>query len=107
VDAALDLIPTMDAERARLVERGERLRERLAELGIDTLASTTQIVPAVLGSEARTLEAQRRLEERGVLAVAIRPPTVPEGASRLRFALSSAHADADFDALLDAVAVLA
>lgn len=107
VDAALDLIPTMDAERALLAERGNRLRQRLSELGIDTLASATQIVPAVLGSEARTLEAQRRLEERGVLAVAIRPPTVPEGASRLRFALSSAHADADFAALLDAVAALA
>jgi 8-amino-7-oxononanoate synthase len=107
VDAALDLIPTMDAERALLAERGKRLRQRLAQLGIDTLASTTQIVPAVLGSEAQTLEAQRRLEERGVLAVAIRPPTVPEGASRLRFALSSAHSDADFAALLDALAGLA
>ena len=107
VDAALDLLPLMDAERALLAQRGERLRQRLHDLGIDTLASTTQIVPAVLGSEEHALAAQQRLEERGVLAVAIRPPTVPEGGSRLRFALSSAHTDADFELLLDAVGVLA
>ncbi|MDO8933266.1 MAG: 8-amino-7-oxononanoate synthase [Rhodocyclaceae bacterium] len=107
VDAALDLIPSMDAERSLLAARAERLRRRLAELGIATLASTTQIVPAVLGSEEQALAAQQRLEEKGVLAVAIRPPTVPEGASRLRFALSSAHSDADFERLLDAVGVLA
>ncbi len=106
VDAALDLIPAMDAERTLLTMRGDRLRSRLAELGLSTLASTTQIVPAVLGGEERALAAQRRLEERGVLAVAIRPPTVPEGASRLRFALSSAHSEADFDLLLDALSVL-
>jgi 8-amino-7-oxononanoate synthase len=107
VDAALDLVPRMDAERALLAQRGERLRARLAGLGISTLASATQIVPAVLGSEAAALAAQRRLEERGVLAVAIRPPTVPEGGSRLRFSLSSAHSEADFAALLDAVGALA
>ena len=106
VDAALDLVPAMDAERALLKERGKRLRLRLAEFDIPTLASTTQIVPAVLGSEEAALAAQRRLEARGVLAIAIRPPTVPEGASRLRFALSSAHAEADFEALLDAVGAL-
>jgi len=107
VDAALDLMPTLDAERALLAERGLRLRQRLGELGIDTLASSTQIVPAILGSEERALAAQKKLEERGVLAVAIRPPTVPEGASRLRFSLSSAHSDIDFDLLLDAVGAIA
>ena len=107
VDAALDLIPTMDAERALLAERGQRLRQRLAELSIDTLASSTHIVPAVLGSEEGTLSAQQRLEAQGILAVSIRPPTVPEGTSRLRFALSSAHTDADFQRLLAAVAVIA
>ncbi|HEX8987090.1 MAG TPA: 8-amino-7-oxononanoate synthase [Rhodocyclaceae bacterium] len=107
VDAALDLIPAMDAERALLARRGDQLRGRLDELGIATLASTTQIVPAVLGGEDRALAAQQRLEARGVLAVAIRPPTVPEGGSRLRFALSSAHTEADFAQLLDALDALA
>lgn len=107
VDAALDLLPLMDAERALLAARGEQLRQRLHKLGIATLDSTTQIVPAVLGSEARALAAQQALEARGVLAVAIRPPTVPEGGSRLRFSLSSAHSDEEFARLLDAAGALA
>lgn len=106
VDAALDLIPGMEHERELLAQRGAALRARLANLGIATLGSTTQIVPAVMGSEEAALAAQRRLEDRGVLAVAIRPPTVPEGSSRLRFSLSSAHTAADFALLLDALDVL-
>jgi 8-amino-7-oxononanoate synthase len=99
-------MPQLDAERALLAERGAALRARLTELEIDTLQSTTQIVPAVLGSEAAALAAQQRLEAHGVLAVAIRPPTVPSGLSRLRFSLSSALSAADFSHLLDALRVL-
>jgi len=106
VQAALELMPYLDAERTLLAQRGDTLRKRLAALGIDTLQSTTQIIPAVLGSEAAALAAQQRLEERGVLAVAMRPPTVPEGGCRLRFSLSSALPDADFAQLLDAVNIL-
>ncbi len=106
VQAALELMPHLDAERALLAQRGDALRDRLAALGIDTLQSTTQIIPAVLGSETAALAAQRRLEDRGVLAVAMRPPTVPAGGCRLRFSLSSALPDAAFAQLLDAVSVL-
>ncbi|MDO8314556.1 MAG: 8-amino-7-oxononanoate synthase [Rugosibacter sp.] len=106
VQAALELMPHLDAERALLAQRGDALRDRLAALGIDTLQSTTQIIPAVLGSETAALAAQQRLEDRGVLAVAMRPPTVPAGGCRLRFSLSSALPDAAFAQLLDAVSVL-
>jgi 7-keto-8-aminopelargonate synthetase-like enzyme len=44
------------------------------------------------------------LVERGVLAVAIRPPTVPAGKSRIRFSLMATHADADLDLALKALA---
>lgn len=103
VEAALELMPQLDAERARLVDRSNALRAQLAAIGVDTLTSTTQIIPAVLGSEAAALAAQQRLENAGVLAVAIRPPTVPTGASRLRFSLSSALPDEDFSRLLNAL----
>ncbi|MBH1976314.1 MAG: 8-amino-7-oxononanoate synthase [Rhodocyclales bacterium] len=106
VQAALELMPHLDAERALLAQRGNALRERLAALGIDTLQSTTQIIPAVLGSEAAALAAQKQLEDCGVLAVAMRPPTVPAGGCRLRFSLSSALPDTAFAQLLDAVSVL-
>ncbi|MNY80303.1 8-amino-7-oxononanoate synthase [compost metagenome] len=48
------------------------------------------------------------LERRGLLAVAIRPPTVPAGTSRLRLTLSTAHRDTDVAQLIDGIkAVLA
>lgn len=106
VDAALDLMPQMDAERARLAANGQRLRDALAAVGYDTLDSTTQIVPAIIGAEADALAAMRRLEDAGVLAVAIRPPTVPVGTSRLRLSLSAAISAPDMELLLAAVARL-
>ena len=97
MDAALELVPGMDAERAHLAALGERLRTALAAAGIDTGGSTTQIVPAMVGEAAAAVALSRRLEAEGVLAVAIRPPTVPKGASRIRFALSAAHSVEDVD----------
>jgi 8-amino-7-oxononanoate synthase len=43
------------------------------------------------------------LAEHGMLVVAIRPPTVPAGTARLRVAFSAAHAEADVDALVQAL----
>ena len=91
IDAALDLLPGMDRERAWLAEAGERVRGAFRAAGIETGASSTQIIPAILGDEAATLGFARALEEAGLLAIAIRPPTVPAGTSRIRFALSAAH----------------
>jgi 8-amino-7-oxononanoate synthase len=106
LDAALDLVPAMDAERARLATMAEALRAALRARGYDTLDSTTQIVPAVVGAEAKALAAARALEQAGVLAVAIRPPTVPASTARLRFSLSAALSDAQFERVLKAVGTL-
>ncbi|KPH60639.1 8-amino-7-oxononanoate synthase [Novosphingobium sp. ST904] len=103
IDAALDLVPGMDEERAHLAALGDRLRRGLAALGIDHGASSTQIVPAVIGAEEAALGLSRQLEERGLLASAIRPPTVPPGTSRLRLALRATHSQADIDVLLEAI----
>ncbi|CAJ50059.1 aminotransferase class I/II-fold pyridoxal phosphate-dependent enzyme [Bordetella avium] len=103
MDAALDLVPQMDAERRHLHANAQRLRQALACLGLDTAGSSTQIVPAIVGAADEALALARRLEAAGLLAVAIRPPTVPEGSSRLRFALSAAHRDQDIDRLITAL----
>jgi 8-amino-7-oxononanoate synthase len=103
MDAALDLIPTMAAERARLQDMAATARARWRRAGIDTGASATQIVPVILGDEQRTLAVARALEAKGFLGIAIRPPTVPPGTSRIRFAFSAAHADEDVERLIDAV----
>jgi 8-amino-7-oxononanoate synthase len=104
VDAALDLVPGMDAERARLAQNAQHLRDILKLRNYDTLGSMTQIVPAVIGSEEDALAAAQKLKEAGILAVAIRPPTVPEGTSRLRLTLSSALSETDMQRLLEVVA---
>ncbi len=104
VDAALDLVPGMDQERMRLAQNAQRLRDALARHNYDTLGSSTQIIPAVIGCEEDALAAAGRLEDAGVLAIAIRPPTVPDGTSRLRLTLSSSLGEADMQRLLDAVA---
>lgn len=103
MDAALDLVPDMAAERARLHAHASRVRTALARLGIDHGASTTQIVPAIVGSEQEALDLSARLRKAGVLAVAIRPPTVPAGTSRLRLALSASHSEDDIDRLIAAL----
>jgi len=104
IDAALDLIPGMDEERVRVAGHAQRLREGLAALGIPTLGSTTQIVPAVIGAEANALDAAARLEAKGFLAIAIRPPTVAPGSSRLRLTINSTLSSSDIDRLLGALA---
>jgi 8-amino-7-oxononanoate synthase len=64
------------------------------------------IVPVVLGSEQRALQASATLLEQGLWVPAIRPPTVPEGTSRLRVTLSAAHTDQQVDRLVRALVTL-
>jgi len=103
IDAALDLVPAMDAERATLAAHGDHLRARLHAAGIETADSMTQIVPAIVGEATDALALAEALAADGLLAAAIRPPTVPPGTSRLRLALRATHAGADIDRLADAI----
>jgi len=106
IDAALDLLPGMDAERAHLAHIAGHVRDGLRAMGFDTGASATQIIPAIVGAAGDALALAARLEEEGILAAAIRPPTVPAGSSRLRLALRAPHAMADADRLLATLARL-
>jgi 8-amino-7-oxononanoate synthase len=104
IDAALDLVPAMDAERAHLAALGEQLRSGLREQGIDTGSSTTHIAPAIVGASEDAMRLSKALAANGILAAAIRPPTVPNGTSRLRLALRAAHQPGDIDHLLEVLA---
>lgn len=103
IDAAMDLVPRLEGERTRLQLMARHLREGLRAAGLDTGPSACQIVPLILDDEQRTLGVARALEARGLLGIAIRPPTVPPGTSRIRFALSAVHSDADIERLLTAI----
>ncbi|MGH6892179.1 MAG: 8-amino-7-oxononanoate synthase [Dongiaceae bacterium] len=106
LDAALDLVPGMEAERARAQDHAETFRQAAKRSGFSCGASDTQIVPLLIGRNDATLAAQARLEEQGLLAIAIRPPTVPEGEARLRLSFSASHSNDDVARLTDALAGL-
>ncbi len=103
IDAALDLVPAMEPDRLKLAAHGAHLRQRLNDAGIDTADSSTQIIPAIVGPADETVALARALAGDGLLAAAIRPPTVPPGTSRLRIALRSPHETADIDRIADAL----
>ncbi len=100
IDASLDLLPSLEAERAHVAALAERLRAGAQSLGLDTGASATQIVPLIAGDNHAALSLGKRLRESFIFATAIRPPTVPAGTARVRFAVTAAHTEADIDALL-------
>jgi 7-keto-8-aminopelargonate synthetase-like enzyme len=104
VDASLDLVRAADARRSHILELASSFRSQLSALGANVLNSTTQIVPVVIGSSAKTLQAARVLEEAGVWARAIRSPTVPRNTSRLRFSLTSFLTCDDVSLAVSAVA---
>ena len=103
IDAALDLIPQMDEARRRLLANAAFLRRRLNQMGLPTAASTTQIIPVIVGREKKALALSAWLEARGFLAVAIRPPSVPAEQSRIRISLSAVHDRPDVEDLAAAV----
>jgi len=109
--ASLAIIRTEEYRREHLAMLVERLRGQLLPALRATswrlLDSATPIQPLVIGANATVLAVSRALWERGIWVPAIRPPTVPEGSARLRMTLSAAHAVADVDALVNALAEVA
>lgn len=101
---ALDVIREADGPRRALRRRIAGFRAGAAERGLPLMPSDTPIQPLVLGEPRKALALQAFLESRGFLVAAIRPPTVPEGTSRLRITLSAAHDEAVVTTLLDALA---
>ena len=84
---------------------GAALRARLrAHVDAVRPGHPSPIVPVVLGSEEAALAAAESLLAQGLLVPAIRPPTVAEGTSRLRVALSAAHTAEQVGALVQALA---
>jgi 8-amino-7-oxononanoate synthase len=85
--AALEQLQADPAAGARLCARARRWREELAAAGWPRPAGEGPILPLLVGDDSQALALQARLEQAGLLTVAIRPPTVPEGTARLRLVL--------------------
>jgi 8-amino-7-oxononanoate synthase len=103
IGAALSLVAQEPERREYLLSESATFRRELTQAGFDILGSETQIIPALMGENAPTLAFAARLRERGLMAVALRPPTVPPGRSRVRFSLSAAHSREDLAAAREAI----
>ena len=104
--AAVTLAREESWRRDKLRQLIARFRRGAEQLGLPLMPSRTAIQPLLLGDAQGALDASRQLEAQGLLVVAIRPPSVPHGQSRLRITLSAAHEEAHVDRLLDALACL-
>ena len=96
------LEPEFDERRRHVLRLGEKLRSGLIAKGFKT-DGESQIVPLVVGENARAAALAERLKAAGLLVFAIRPPTVPAGTARLRFSLTAGLAESDVDKLLELV----
>ncbi len=99
---AIDVLESDPELRPRLWRNIRRFAEGLGRIGFEA-EPRSAIVPVILGTPERAVRASAFLRERGLLVKPIRPPTVPEGTSRLRFALSAAHSEAQIDRALQAL----
>jgi len=97
---ALEIVETEPERRKLLLERSSQLRAGLRAAGYDTGASTTQVVPALIGTNDRTMALCERALEAGIYAQGIRYPSVPEGTARLRFTPMCSHSAADIDSVV-------
>ncbi len=91
------------------VEREEKWRRetviRYADAIREAVGATGEgaIIPVHYGSNEAALGAAQKLLDQGILASAIRPPTVPEGTARIRITPMATHSEAQIAQLLEAL----
>ena len=102
-EAAIGVMRDEPGRQRRVRELARRVRLGLANFGQDICPGDSPILPIIFGSERRALDAARALSEQGLMVLAVRPPTVPRGTSRLRVTLSSEHTDGEVDDLMSAL----
>ncbi len=95
----LKIVLEDSSRRERLSELRRYLEAGLEHLGLPVSSGATPIVPLVIGDVEETLSLAQHLLEKRIFVPAIRPPTVPDGSSRLRISLSSLHTETDLDRL--------
>lgn len=101
---ALRIVRDEPEHMQRLRRNAALLKQGLARLGLDGGASSTPIVPLLLGDEWRAYHWARALLERGVFVSAVVYPAVSPGQARLRLCATAAHRPEHFDALFDGLA---
>lgn len=101
--ASLDLVENESWRREKLAALIKQFRAGAQQIGLRLTASQTPIQPVLVGEDAALLAVDKHLKSLGIMAGAIRSPTVPQGSARLRLTLSAAHEPNQVDQLLAAL----
>ncbi len=102
VQRSLRLVDEEPWRRMRVLKLAEFARGALpAQKPVHVTGS--QIIPVHIGEEERTLKTARALQDAGFDVRAIRPPTVPDGTSRLRVSIHADRSEAEILGLADAL----
>jgi len=105
--ASLSIVRQEPAIRRRLWANVELLKNRLQSEGFNMQSSESPILPILFGSEEKALRISESLIERGFFVPAIRPPSVPQGTSRLRLTVTAAHSEVEIEDLVEGLAQVA
>jgi glycine C-acetyltransferase/8-amino-7-oxononanoate synthase len=101
--ASLELLIEQPLRPQKLQASAEQLRIELAAAGIAVPAGRTQIVPLIVGDAQAAVALTEAALARGVFAQAIRPPTVPDGSSRLRLTVIASHTASELSGAVAAI----
>ncbi|WP_180169733.1 8-amino-7-oxononanoate synthase [Acinetobacter sp. YH01013] len=96
----LNQIVHMQAQRQHLAALSQSIQQGIQAKGF-ACPSTSQIVPVIIGDSTTTVSKARQLQTAGFYVMPVRPPTVPQGSSRLRICLNTQFETADLTQLLD------
>lgn len=98
---SLDIIQNEPQHLQKLNDNIAYFRSCCSEAGLDIENSQTAIQPLLIGDDKKAVDLSQQLFDRGFLVTAIRPPTVPEGTSRLRITLSAKHTREHIEELIE------
>jgi len=101
--AAVDIVEQDAGLRERLQENTAFLHRELRSLGFDLGSSRTQIIPIMAGEARKALAMADHLMEQGIFLLAIRPPTVPANAARLRLTVTALHTRQELERVVAAL----
>jgi len=104
--AAIKLVQVESERRVLLKEHASYVRNALGDSGFNLCGSESQIIPIMIGKNDKTMEFAAALQEEGIAAIPVRPPTVPENEARIRFTVTALHQKEDLDWALERIVVL-
>ena len=98
--AGLEIVQTEPKWQESLWNNAHYLRQKIHQTGLDSLNSTTQIIPVLTGSNENTIQTANYLYNHGIFAPAIRPPSVPKGKGRIRLSVMATHTREELDCVV-------